>query len=845
MAARKTTKKTTKNQKETVSAKQAKMVKSMRRGSLWVAFVPWLLGAVSVLSFICLLFPDSTGVLGPAVSGFLRGLFSVGAYLFPVLLLNIAIFWKRDEESGIRTHKIVFSVLFLLFFSVFCGIFATDELVETFAPATLFSEGQALHGGGLLGSLVANALIAFMQRAVTGVFCGLILLLSGCFLLGKTPGELFCALRDKWRENRERVRAYQEEGEGQEGDFYTETEELVPATEAVPDPKHRRGKKQVMVDEDETFDPMIEDNAPDEEELDFPLNDRGTDPECEDITELNPRRAATLTGAVAEVFGEEKDPDVLRRFDDDGDEADGEDSAEAFGAEVDLAAKKAEVKTPEKKAPTYRFPPLSLLSDERVRKADSLRECREVADKLVRTLETFHVNTSLIGISQGPTVTRYELQPEVGVRVKTIAGLSEDIALRLAARDVRIDAPIPGREAVGIEVPNKTVSKVGIRELLEDAAFKKSDSPLVVCLGMDVAGEHVFCNIAKMPHLLIAGATGSGKSVCINAFLTSILYKARPDEVKLILIDPKSVELTGYNGIAHLLVPVVCDSKKAAGALNWAVNEMERRYASISEKNVRNIQAYNQMAREEGEETMPHIVIVIDELADLMLAARDSVETAICRLAQKARAAGIHLVLGTQRPSVDVITGLIKSNIPSRIAFTVASQIDSRTILDSAGAERLLGNGDMLYAPIGATKPVRVQGSFVSEEEVRAVVSFLKQSGEASYSEETMADIEKEAEKCDKKKGAASASGEGASSLADQDGDDLFFKAVELALDNGGIATSLLQRRLSVGYARAARLIDAMEERGIVGPHNGAKPRELRITREEYMEMKSKSGDIG
>ncbi|MBP3685471.1 MAG: DNA translocase FtsK, partial [Clostridia bacterium] len=315
--------------------------------------------------------------------------------------------------------------------------------------------------------------------------------------------------------------------------------------------------------------------------------------------------------------------------------------------------------------------------------------------------------------------------------------------------------------------------------------------------------------------------------------------------VKLILIDPKSVELTGYNGIAHLLVPVVCDSKKAAGALNWAVNEMERRYAAISEKNVRNIQAYNQMAREEGEETMPHIVIVIDELADLMLAARDSVETAICRLAQKARAAGIHLVLGTQRPSVDVITGLIKSNIPSRIAFTVASQIDSRTILDSAGAERLLGNGDMLYAPIGATKPVRVQGSFVSEEEVRAVVSFLKQSGEASYSEETMADIEKEAEKCDKKKGASSASGEGASSLADQDGDDLFFKAVELALDNGGIATSLLQRRLSVGYARAARLIDAMEERGIVGPHNGAKPRELRITREEYMEMKSKSGDIG
>ncbi len=822
-----------------VSDKQKKMVRDLKKSSTWDSALPWILGVCAILFWVFLFFPKNTGWFGPFVGSLFYGLFGVvGAFVLPALLLNIALFWRRDAENGIRGIKIFCSALFLLFLSVFFHVFVKDPaLIATFDIKTLYESGKQFPAGGVFGALAANGIISVVARPVTGVLAVFVLLFCTCFLLGKTPGELISSLREKWRENRERVRAYQEEGEGEEGELYVEEKEEKPA-------KKGRAKAILLEEEEEEAPAVSSDNAPDEKDLEIHLNDRGTDPDCEDITELNPRRAATLSGAVQSVFGQKQDKKALKKFSDE----EVQDAVEEFDAEVDLAAEQAEKKvTPPapRRTSTYRFPPLSLLSDERVRRADSMRECREVGDKLVKTLETFHVSTSLIGISQGPTVTRYELQPEVGVRVKTIAGLSEDIALRLAARDVRIEAPIPGREAVGIEVPNKSVSKVGIRELLEDAAFKKDASPLVVCLGMDVAGEHVFCNISKMPHLLIAGATGSGKSVCINSFLTSILYKARPDEVKLILIDPKSVELTGYNGIAHLLVPVVCDSKKAAGALNWAVNEMERRYAAISEKNVRNIAAYNKAAREEGEETMPHIVIVIDELADLMLAARDSVETAICRLAQKARAAGIHLVLGTQRPSVDVITGLIKSNIPSRIAFTVASQIDSRTILDSAGAEKLLGNGDMLYAPIGSTKPIRVQGAFVSEEEVSGVVAFLKQSCDAAYSEETMADIEKEAEKCDKKKGGASAgASEGGSSLADQEGDDLFFRAVELALDNGGIATSLLQRRLSVGYARAARLIDMMEERGIVGPHNGSKPRELRITREEYLEMKAKSGGI-
>lgn len=487
--------------------------------------------------------------------------------------------------------------------------------------------------------------------------------------------------------------------------------------------------------------------------------------------------------------------------------------------------------------PKYSFPPISLLHAEPAPKnTDVSEELHSNAVKLVETLRSFKVRTRIVNVSRGPTITRYELVPEEGIRVRAIANLVDDIALNLATSGVRIEAPIPGKSAVGIEVPNRVVSIVYARELIENHKFMQATSKLTVALGMDVAGEPVYLDISKMPHLLIAGATGMGKSVCINSMLVSLLYKATPDEVKLILVDPKKVELNIYNGLPHLLVPVVSDPKKAAGALYWAVTEMERRFDLIESVGARDIKGYNALTKDDPEkEFLPYIVIVIDELADLMMTAPDDVENSICRLAQKARAAGMHLIIGTQRPSVDVITGLIKANIPSRIAFTVSSQTDSRVIIDMSGAEKLIGRGDMLYAPVGSIKPIRVQGAYVSEQEVEAVVDFIKRNnGETDYSSEVIESIEREAERCGtgKKAGAFDAG-------ADEydDFDPMLKPAIELALENGKIATSLLQRKLKLGYGRAAKLIDRMEEMGIVGPPDGRNPRKVLITRQQYMEM--------
>ena len=498
----------------------------------------------------------------------------------------------------------------------------------------------------------------------------------------------------------------------------------------------------------------------------------------------------------------------------------------------------------------YRFPPVSFLTkDPNPTTFSVTEELKTTSVRLVETLANFGVRTKIMNICCGPTVTRYELQPEVGVRVRSIQNLSDDIALHLAAPSVRIEAPIPGKDAVGIEIPNRTVSTVYLRNLIENPAFPALKSKLSVCLGMDVAGSPIYMDIAKMPHLLIAGATGMGKSVCINSFIVSLLYKARPDEVKLILIDPKKVELSIYNGIPHLLVPVVSDPKKAAGSLAWAVNEMERRFGLIEEVGVRDLASYNEATKNDPErEYIPQVVIIIDELADLMMTARDEVESSICRIAQKARAAGMHLVIGTQRPSVDVITGIIKANVPSRIAFTVASQVDSRTIIDISGAERLMGRGDMLFAPVGCLKPMRVQGSFVSEREIEEIIEFLKKQTTAEYDADIIANIEKEAARCGEKKRGRSNADAGNDEIAEEDdlfadSDSMIMPAIELAVNSGMLSTSLLQRRLSLGYARAARIVDQLEQMGIVGPFEGSKPRKVLITKEEYFEMKLKSED--
>ena len=480
----------------------------------------------------------------------------------------------------------------------------------------------------------------------------------------------------------------------------------------------------------------------------------------------------------------------------------------------------------------YKLPSVELLSlPIKKSTADISGELKENAQRLIETLRSFNVNATITDISRGPTVTRYELKPAAGVRISKITNLADDIALNLAATHVRIEAPIPGKAAVGIEVPNTVKNTVSMRELIDTPEFYEQRSLLSAGIGKDIAGNCVYCDIAKMPHLLVAGTTGSGKSVCMNSIITSILYRAKPDEVKFLMIDPKQVEFSKYANIPHLLVPVVTDPRKAAGALGWAVSEMLQRYQKLSQVGVRDIEGYNKyVQKHEDMESMPKICIFIDEFADLMMAAPKEVEDSVCRLAQMARAVGMHLVIATQRPSVDVITGLIKANISSRIALTVSSQIDSRTILDAAGAEKLLGHGDMLYNPIGASKPLRVQGCFISDEEVEALCDFVKNQGESQYDEEIAKEIEAKAVQ-DKK-----------SSPFEDDGDAeqldvLFDKAVDIVLETGTASTSFLQRKLSVGYARGAKIIDQLEEKGIIGPANGSKGREILINRQQWLEM--------
>ena len=510
----------------------------------------------------------------------------------------------------------------------------------------------------------------------------------------------------------------------------------------------------------------------------------------------------------------------------------------AAAMEKPAASEQAAAQTPVEDAEPvdtfqYQYPPIELFErspDESDPTAQD--ELKANAQKLVDTLESFGVRTRVLDISRGPAVTRYEVQPMAGVKISRITSLADDIALNLAVADVRMEAPIPGKPAVGIEVPNHKRQAVYIRSVFESQSFLRMSSPLGIALGKDIAGVAQVADLCKMPHLLIAGSTGSGKSVCVNSIIMSLVFRSSPEDVKLLLIDPKVVELAEYNGIPHLLMPVVTEPKKAAGALGSAVQEMERRYRMFAENNVRDIKSFNKLAAERPDlEKMPYIAIVIDELADLMMVVGKDVEDSICRIAQKARAAGMHLIVATQRPSVDVITGLIKANIPSRIAFAVSSQVDSRTILDGAGAEKLLGQGDMLFMPVGAPKPTRIQGTFVRDEEISRVLDFIKSSATVQYDEAMIEAMEKHAIQ-DGKKGSS-----GADSDEDSDSDPMFKQAVEVVIDAGQASTSLLQRRCKLGYARAARIMDEMEQKGVIGPYEGAKPRAVLISRQQWIEQ--------
>lgn len=740
-----------------------------------------LLFAVAVL-VLCLVFIPGDSLWG-WLHTVLLGVFGWCAYVLPILMGYLAVMSAIDNCDKWRVRPWhVTSVL--LMFSTIVQLFRQNVAELTFSEAIkeAFTAGATHRGTGVFGTLIAY----WMESLFTDTGAKIIVfLLLFVFVMLITGTSIITFLRLLWTP-------------------VEKTKETVEnAMEAGVE--HRRTKQPIHVELDGEEEPVDED---------IPL------PEVEP----EESKLEALKRVAAEIAEEpEATPEVQ------------EEVVVPPEQEVETEEEEETEKEPEKKPDEYRFPPLSLLNESK--SSDDVAAAREqasTAELLTQTLKEFGVSAKVLDVSRGPTVTRYELQPSAGVKISRITGLADDIALRLATTGVRIEAPIPNKAAVGIEVPNRVSGSVCLRDLIGSREFAEAKSKLTVALGKDIGGKIVLADLAKMPHLLIAGTTGSGKSVCTNSMIQSILFRARPDEVRLLLIDPKQVEFGIYNGTPHLLVPVVTEPRKAAGALGWAVNEMLRRYKMFSEANVRDIDSYNESIKDnETLEKLPRILIIIDELADLMMVAANEVESNICRLAQMARAAGMHLVIATQRPSVDVITGLIKANIPSRLALTVASAVDSRTILDTGGAEKLLGKGDMLFMPVGFAKPMRVQGCFVGNREVESVVDFLKSTESQQYDESIEQEIIRQAQTAEKSGGRA-ADDDGDSN---DGGDEMIPQAIEVIVEAGMASTSLLQRRLRLGYARAGRIIDELEQRGIVGPHEGSKPRQVLITRQQWLEM--------
>ena len=660
--------------------------------------------------------------------------------------------------------------------------------------------GAQGNGGGALGAILATPLVNLLGKIGATILCIGVVIMFAVFTFGINMSEIINNIVEKSEENRE---------ERLEKKQKIKEEQLKARQEMIEQKK----KNKQQTKENENVGEQIKINFGgrilDEED---PTKRKKYDHKDDDLIPL------TKENKNAQLI----QPDVIENNLFRQEEEKKEDKTKEV-----LQLEHAMIVEDE----NYEYPPLELLGKvpKKALKGGA-KALTDTATKLQKTLYSFGVSAKVENVSVGPAITRYELKPAEGVRVSKIANLADDIALNLAAETIRIEAPIPGKQAVGIEVPNKEKEAVHLREVLESEEFENNKSKLTVALGKDVAGNIQLADIAKMPHVLIAGSTGSGKSVCINTIITSIIYNAKPSEVKMVMVDPKVVELSVYNGIPHLLIPVVTDPKKAAGALAWAVQEMDNRYNLFATKGVRDIKGYNKaIEKEEGMGKLPQIVIIVDELADLMMVAAKDVEESICRLAQKARAAGMHLVIATQRPSVDVITGLIKANVPSRIAFAVSSQVDSRTILDSVGAEKLLGKGDMLFFPAGAPKPIRVQGAFVSDEEVEKIVGFIKQNGTANYSEDILETIENN-NKTEKELIQEQAE--------DDDTDPFLMDAIDAVVEQGQASTSFIQRKFKVGYARAGRIIDQMEERGIISGYQGSKPREVLITKERLEELK-------
>ncbi|MBE6546821.1 MAG: DNA translocase FtsK [Ruminococcaceae bacterium] len=845
-----------------------------------------LILAVCLVIVHALEMEDGAGVIGYGIQWFFGGLLGGGMPLLPLVLGFIGIKWclynvkwkeidMSPSSENFRDYKkakkrlmlqAIMAFLVCLTVSMIFGViedYGDIELVDMWQD----SAEELFLGGGVIGSTLGTLMVMAFETAISLILLIILLLLFTILALGFTPDYIISKIQENRERRREERMILAEQERDAEEQRRLEAKKAAAAAAAAA----AVAAKQDKLQKKET----AEAKGMSAEDIADITEDR-TEPTAEEIPIRPAANSVQMTAdPVSQMLGEQAAPAGKDYGGEPGFDSDEYDSLDDIFKAMNQAAPQATsapAPTPSEETPAaplnlselgaeellsdlsvvapeegaveeeepvlpYVFPPIDLLAKNKNRdNEDHTAELQENARQLVNTLQSFKINIKEITYSRGPTITRYELKPEAGVRVRSIANLVDDIALSLATSGVRIEAPIPGKPAVGIEVPNRNRATVYLRDLIDNPQFSEAKSKLTASLGMDVGGNPIYFDITKMPHMIIAGATGMGKSVCINCVIMSILYKARPEDVKLILIDPKKVEFALYRDIPHLYAPIVSEPKKAAGALASAVAEMERRFELIEEVGVRDITSYNAATENDPyKEHMPHMVIIIDELADLMMTAPDEVESSICRLAQKARAAGIHIIIGTQRPSVDVITGLIKANIPSRIACTVASQVDSRTIIDIAGAEKLIGRGDMLFAPVGAAKPLRVQGAFVTETEVENIVTFIKENNsKAKYNAEFINRIEEEAAKCGMgKKGAAG--GGGMDALPDSEGgDSKFHDAVKLAVEEGKISTSLMQRRLGVGYGRAAKIIDTMEQMGYVSKPDGNKPRRVLLTAEEY-----------
>ena len=763
-----------------------------------------------------------SGYIGIVLSDFFGGMFGIIKYVVPIGAFAVSIKKACKDDDEYISAKILKYTVLLIFVAVILSVYEIcngeinieQNISDVVKDAYALGENNI--GGGALGTVAAVPLFKLFGKIGTIILSAGISVILFAVTFGIDISEMISNWIQSGVENRK---------ERQEEKLQAREERKVARMEARNAERmqiQKEGKRAKTINENrKAYLEIEEPKGPEEvEQIKINLNGRTVEEE----PQKGRKKFKHEKDDIVPLGMEEKtkmEPDFIE-----GNLFKKEEERKEEKVKEVLQLEHAVAVEDEH----YEYPPVELLS-KGTKKAikGGAKALTDVATRLQKTLYSFGVQAKVENVSVGPAITRYELKPAEGVRVSKIANLADDIALNLAAETIRIEAPIPGKQAVGIEVPNTEKETVHFREVVESDDFQNSKSKLSVALGKDVAGNMEIADIAKMPHALIAGATGSGKSVCINTLITSIIYKAKPSEVKFVMVDPKVVELSVYNGIPHLLIPVVTDPKKAAGALAWAVQEMDNRYNLFAQKGVRDLKGYNAMAEKEGIGTLPQIVIIIDELADLMMVAAKEVEDSICRLAQKARAAGMHLIIATQRPSVDVITGIIKANIPSRIAFSVSSQVDSRTILDQVGAEKLLGKGDMLFYPSGAPKPVRVQGAFVSDEEVEKIVSFVKSNGEATYNEDILETIEN-GNKTDKEISQEQD--------PDDDTDPFLMDAIDVVVETGQASTSFIQRKFKVGYARAGRIIDQMEERGVISGYQGSKPRQVLMSLEKLQELK-------